>query len=280
MKARVTPIKPAIGATVEVDRADLCDPEVVETVREALERHSVLVFPRIGVSDAEQLAFTDALGPRMQFGTPAPGTDTQMPDVYKVSFEEALGGRKEYVQGTFFWHIDGVMMDRPPSKATLLSARQLSATGGETEFASLYAAYEALPEAEKQEIEGLRVFHSIEPSMKLIFDDPTPEQTALWRGDSRCLRPIVWTHDSGRKSLVIGYSADRVEGMPPADGRALLLRLIEWAAQPAFRYTHKWQDGDLVLWDNTGVMHRVRPYDETSGRKMHRTSIAGTEMVV
>jgi alpha-ketoglutarate-dependent taurine dioxygenase len=91
--------------------------------------------------------------------------------------------------------------------------------------------------------------------------------------------PIVWTHESGRKSLVIGTQADRVIGMPVPDGRALLVRLMEWAAQPDFTYRHEWQEGDLVIWDNPGALHRVIPYERSSGRLMHRTSIAGTEQV-
>jgi alpha-ketoglutarate-dependent taurine dioxygenase len=162
---------------------------------------------------------------------------------------------------------------------TLLTGRKLSAQGGQTEFANLYAAYEALPVAEQARLEGLRAVHSLAPSMKLIFDAPTQEQLDRWNNGSQSVRPIVWKHRSGRKSLVVGYSTDRVVDMPVADGRALLTSLIEWAAQPAFRYTHQWQVGDLVVWDNTAVMHRVVPYDEKSGRTMHRTSIAGTEAI-
>ncbi len=279
MRIAVEPIKPSIGGIVHVDRAALCDEDVVHTIKDALEERSVLVFPRIGLTDEEQLAFTDRLGTRVNFARNFRDPGIPVPDVYQVSFDAAYNDRKEFVQGTYFWHIDGIMVDRPISKATLLTARKLSAKGGQTEFASMYAAYEALSDAEKRELEGLQALHSLAPSMKLIFEDPTQEQIEAWRGGMQSRRPIVWTHRSGRKSLVLGYSADQVVGMPVADGRALLTRLIEWAAQPAFRYTHQWQEGDLVLWDNTGVMHRVIPYDEKSGRRMHRTTIAGTEMV-
>lgn len=279
MRIAVEPIKPSIGGVVHVDRAALCDEDVVHTIKDALEDRSVLVFPRIGLSDAEQIAFTDTLGTRVNYARNFRDTQVPIPDVYQVSFDAALNDRKEFVQGTYFWHIDGIMVDRPISKATLLTARKLSERGGQTEFASMYAAYEALPEDEKDALDGLQAIHSLAPSMKLIFEDPTPEQITSWRTGMQSERPIVWTHRSGRKSLVLGYSADQVVGMPVADGRALLTRLIEWAAQPAFRYTHQWQEGDLVLWDNTGVMHRVIPYDENSGRRMHRTTIEGTEMV-
>jgi alpha-ketoglutarate-dependent taurine dioxygenase len=91
--------------------------------------------------------------------------------------------------------------------------------------------------------------------------------------------PLVWTHRSGRKSLVIGSHADSVVGLPLPHGRSILQRLQEWAAQPAFYYRHYWQEGDLVIWDNCGCMHRVIPYDELSGRRMHRTTIMGNERV-
>lgn len=91
--------------------------------------------------------------------------------------------------------------------------------------------------------------------------------------------PLIWTHKSGRKSLLIGYTADYVVGMPKAHGRALLARLLEWTAQPIFTYRHHWQEGDLVVWDNCGTLHRVIPYAEDSGRTMHRTSVAGAEKV-
>jgi hypothetical protein len=138
----------------------------------------------------------------------------------------------EYVQGTFFWHMDGLNSDIPPPKATVLSGRRIAARGGQTEFASTYLEH-----------------------------------------------PLIWNRRSGRKSPIIGCSAERVVGMPVPDGRALLARLVEWAAQSDFHYKHDWQQGDLVIWDNTGTLHRVRPYDRNSGRTMHRTSIAGDEAV-
>jgi alpha-ketoglutarate-dependent taurine dioxygenase len=106
------------------------------------------------------------------------------------------------------------------------------------------------------------------------------EDLARWRGMSEVMiHPLVWRHNSGRKSLVIGSHADGVVGQPVPHGRSLLVRLQEWAAQPAFSYRHEWQEGDLVIWDNCGVMHRVVPYDENSGRRMKRTTIMGEERV-
>ena len=89
-------------------------------------------------------------------------------------------------------------------------------------------------------------------------------------------QPLVWTHEDGRKSLLIGTHADGIVGQPGANGRALLTRLLQWASQPQFVYRHDWTPGDLVIWNNQGVMHRVVPYTD-EGRTMHRTTIAGHE---
>ena len=116
--------------------------------------------------------------------------------------------------------------------------------------------------------------------MRPVFESLSEADLSRWRGMSEVMvHPLVWTHRSGRKSLVIGSHADSVAGLPIPHGRSLLVRLQEWAAQPAFSYRHEWQEGDLVIWDNCGCMHRVVPYDENSGRKMQRTTIMGEERV-
>jgi alpha-ketoglutarate-dependent taurine dioxygenase len=277
MSVTITPIKPLVGGIVDVKRARLCDADVVETVRSALEERGVLVFPQIALSDAEQLAFTDALGDRVNFTRRIPGSDVTAADVYKITLDRKVNTEPDYVLGTFFWHIDGVTMDIPLPKATVLSARTLSDEGGSTEFANLYAAYDKLPDDEKAQIENLRAIHTIEASVRPVFGIPPEERVARWRSMAPPMEhPIVWTHEDGRKSLLLGTHADGVVGQPGPHGRALLWRLQQWAAQPDFVYTHKWQVGDLVIWNNQGLMHRVVPYTDT-GRVMHRTSIAGKE---
>ena len=280
MNMKVEPIKPHIGAVVHVDRAALGDPEVAQRCLEALEKHTVLVFPRLGLTDEEQLAFTDKLGARVNFTRSVAGGDTSTQDVYTVTLDKKINTEPEYVKGTFFWHMDGVTMDIPPPKATVLSARSIAPKGGQTDFASTYAAYEGLPDNEKKEIADLRAEHHVMSSLRILVDAPSPDEFERWsKKGIRKTHPIVWTRKSGRKSLIIGTSADRVVGMGLPEGRALLTRLVEWSAQPAFTYRHQWQEGDLVVWDNTGALHRVIPYDENSGRRMHRTSVAGVEEV-
>lgn len=278
---RIEPIKPHIGGLVHVSKEHLLDHQTIAAVREALEDRGVLVFPRMNLTDTEQLAFTDKLGQRLNYTRKAPGSGAaDQEDVYAITLDKKINTQPEYVLGTFFWHIDGVTINQPLPKATLLTARKLSPAGGQTEFASTYAAYENLPETEKKALENLKVVHRMEASMRPVFEELSEENLARWRGMSEVMvHPLVWTHNSGRKSLVVGSHADSVVGLPIPHGRSLLVRLQEWAAQPAFSYRHEWQEGDLVMWDNCGCMHRVVPYDENSGRRMHRTTIMGEERV-
>ena len=276
MSITATNIKPHIGATVGVDRHSLLQDAVIAQVSDLLEKRGVLVFPRIGLTDAEQLALTDRLGTRVNFVGALSGTDS---DVYRISLDPRHNPQPEYVQATFFWHMDGLTTHTSPPRASLLSGRRIATKGGQTEFANTYAAYERLPEAEQADIQGLRVVHSLVTSMKQVVDSPTREDLARWSHSPVREHPLVWTHRSGRKSLVVGMTADHVVGMPHPDGRALLARLLEWTAQPDFYYRHEWQAGDLVIWDNCGTLHRVIPYDRNSGRTMHRTTVAGTEPV-
>ena len=276
MKMEVENIKPNIGAIVRVDRSDLLNPEVTQRLAELLETRGVLVFPRIGLSDAEQLAFTDSFGARVNFTTTVAGGNKDTQDVYTITLDPKLNPEPEYVLGTFFWHMDGITSDIPPPKASVLSARSTAPKGGQTEFASTYAAYEALPDEEKADLESLRVVHSVTAAVREVA---TPEEIEPFKRGFKQEHPLVWKRRSGRKSLLIGYTADYVVGQGKAEGRALLARLLEWAAQPAFTYRHHWQEGDLVIWDNTGALHRVIPYAADSGRTMHRTSVAGVEAV-
>jgi len=283
---RIEPIKQHIGALVHVDRKRLCDPDVVEAIRLAMEDRGVLVFPELNLSDEEQLAFTDAFGPRLNYTSVAarmraqaamPAGSPEIPDddVYRIALGKGSTLGAEYVLATWFWHTDGAVVDQPLPKATMLSARKLSPTGGQTEFASTFAAWSELPEETKSEIEGLEVIHRLEAAMRYVFREMSAEQLARFRQAAPMVMPLVWTQSDGRKSLVLGTHADEVVGMSYPAGRSLLERLTQWAAQPDFSYSHDWKLGDFVIWNNCGVMHRVVPYDDDSGRNMHRTSITG-----
>ncbi len=163
--------------------------------------------------------------------------------------------------------------------ATVLSAHAVAASGGETEFASSYEAYERLSAEEKARAESTRVVHTFEAAQRLINDDPSPEELAMWRRRPSKEHPLVWRHQSGRRSLVLGATASHVVGMDPDEGRALLDELLERSTTAEQVYRHQWAVGDLVIWDNRGVLHRALPYDPASPRDMHRCTLAGDEVI-
>ena len=152
MSFNIEPIKPQIGAIVHIDRGSLSDPDVAKACLEALDAHDVLVFPKLGLNDAEQLTFTDSLGARVNFTRSAPGGDSAVrPASTKSRWIPKVNNEPEYVLGTYFWHMDGMpIVDIPPPKATLLTARRLAPKGGQTEFASTRAAYESFSAPRKR----------------------------------------------------------------------------------------------------------------------------------
>lgn len=269
----VTNLTPRIGAEIRTDVPTLLSGSHVSNIRDALEDRGVLCFREIGLNDEQQLAFAGTLGRILPQGNKGIFT-VSMDDEANPSPEIA-----EYQRGAVFWHFD-TATDAVPTWASILGPRRLSDTGGDTEFANTYAAYEDLPDDEKEYLQTLRVVHSAEAAQRLVNPWPTYAKLQQWQSIPSAEHPLVWTHRSGRKSLVLGATASHVVGMELDKGRALLCRLAEWATQPQFVYRHKWAPDDLVLWDNTGTLHRVTPYPETSGRRMHRTTLVGEEPVV
>jgi alpha-ketoglutarate-dependent taurine dioxygenase len=263
-------IKPEIGAEILLDKAALLSGEHAEELRELLELKGVLVFPQVHFTDEEQIAFTKTLG---TFAPEMSGSE-----VYKVTLDKRHTATADYLKGAFFWHFDG-FNNRVPIRASLLSCRVPAPTGGNTEFANTYAAYDALPPERKQQLEGLRAVHALARTQLDHTPEPTYEEFMKWRAVGRSELPLVWKHASGRKSLVIGNSAVNVLGMDPLDGVELLVYLRDWATQERFRYSHQWSVGDAVMWDNTGTLHRAMPYPLDCGRMMHRTKLQGEEPI-
>jgi alpha-ketoglutarate-dependent taurine dioxygenase len=263
-----SPLAPRIGTLVETDAATLLAGGHAAELRRLAEERGVLVIRGAALDDAQQLAFTRTLGPVFDAGGG---------EVYKVTFDKRESPDLwEYNYGNFSWHIDRTDTDLPPF-ASILNAKRLAPAGGETEFANTYAAYEDLSDADKALIEELNVLHKLESSYRESLPNPTPEQLATWRRHPDKIHPLVWRHRSGRRSLVTSMSGTSVLGMDAAEGAALLARLMAHATQPKYVYVHEWRLDDIVMWDNTGTMHRVRPYDITAGRLLHRTTVLGDE---
>lgn len=264
----------AVGAAVlDVGRSQLLgDDAFPARCMEALEEHGVLVFRGLHLDDETQVAFSQRLD---DVGKAVPA---EAPKIFTVTLDPAKNPIADYLRGTFAWHIDGAQ-DEVPTKATILSAKVVATEGGETEFASTYLAYEELSAEEKARFEGVRVLHSFEASQRLVHPDPTPAELARWREKPDREHPLVWRHRSGRRSLVIGATADHVVGMERESGKALLDGLLVRATAPGCVYRHAWSVGDMVIWDNTGVMHRACPYDPASSRELHRTTMSGDEPI-
>jgi alpha-ketoglutarate-dependent taurine dioxygenase len=267
-----------VGAeVVGVDHDRLAsDDSLAPAILETLEASGVLVFPDLHLGPEEQVAFCGRLG-----AVDESVSHAGIPGAYLVTLDTAKNPSAAYLRGTFHWHIDGCTPnnDEYPQMATVLSARAVAESGGETEFASTYSAYDDLTEDEKVQLAPLRVAHSLEASRRRVTPDPTEQQIAGWRSRPTHEHPLVWTHRSGRKSLVLGASADHVVGMDLDEGRALLEDLLARSTTPDRVYRHRWTAGDTVIWDNRGVLHRVEPYAMDSPREMLRTTVLGDEPI-
>ncbi|GAA5060202.1 TauD/TfdA dioxygenase family protein [Nocardia callitridis] len=255
---------------VDVDRL-LHDDELPTALLDALERYGVLLFRALHLDDETQAAFGARLGELVQFPKYA------NPNVMEISFDPN-NPNAEYFASNDYWHIDGAM-DEIPAKASLMSAHVVSTEGGETEFASTYAAYDTLSDAEKRRFAELRVVHTFEAIQRLTYPDPTPEQIAEWATRAVREHPLVWEHESGRRSLVFGATTARIVGMDPAEGKALLADLEQRATAPDRVLRHDWSVGDLVIWDNRGLVHRACPFDRRQPRRMHRSTLVGDEPI-
>lgn len=264
----------SVGAEIygiDTDRL-LNDEALPAQILEALDGHGALVIRDLHLDDVTQVAFSKKLGRVEVLGR------GEHPEIFRVTLDPAKNPAASYLRGTFDWHIDGMTEDIP-IMATLLSAHAVATSGGETEFASTYAAYDDLSDEEKDRFLRLRVVHTFERSQRLVNNNPTPEELALWRKRAPKDHPLVWTHRSGRRSLVLGATATEVVGMEADAGEALLAELLARATAPECIYRHDWTVGDLVIWDNRGVLHRACRYEPTSPRDMHRTTLYGDEPV-
>jgi len=256
---------------VDVERM-LHDDDLPEVLLDALEANGVLLFRDLHIDDASHAAFSHRLGHVEEF----PGGEH--PEIFLVTLDPARNPVASYLRGTFDWHIDG-LTDDIPIKATLLAAHGVADRGGETEFASTYAAYDLLDDDEKALFSSLRVVHTIEAAQRRLEPDPTDEQLAMWRSRPTKVQPLIWRHLSGRRSVVYGPTADHVVGMDPDEGRALLEDVLARATAAERVYRHEWSVGDLVIWDNRGLLHRALPYAPESPRDMHRTTLSGDEPI-
>ena len=289
MPLSIRPLTPAIGGEVTgIDITKPLKPEEVAAIEAGMDKYAVLVFPGQNLTDEQQMAFTVNFGPieDARGGNVTKPQDkrlvTGMNDVSNLGKDGkplARDSRQRLFNiGNMLWHSDSSF--RPiPAKYSLLSARVVNKKGGNTEFAHMGAAYEALDDDTKREIEDLVCEHSLMYSRgSLGFLDYTDEEKAMFKP---VRQRLVRTHPvTGRKSLYLSSHAGAILGMPMPEARMLLNDLKEHATQPRFVYVHKWTLYDLVIWDNRQTMHRVRRYDDSQPRDMRRTTVAGSAPTV
>jgi len=270
----------------EVDGLDMRTPlsrEDAAVIHAGMDRYAVLVFRDQKIDDAQQLAFTQALGPiehaigaslRAVADQRLPTTFADVSNLDKTNTPFARDDRRRlFAIGNRLWHSDS-SFKVTPAKYSLLHGIRIPTKGGDTQFADMRAAYDALDEETKAQVQDLVCEHSQMYSRQLIgFLDFTDEERQRFKPVRQCM---VRTHPvTGRKSLYLSSHAGEIVGWPMPEARGYLRDLIEHATQREFVYTHKWRVGDLVMWDNRQTMHRARPFPADQPRDMRRTTLAG-----
>jgi alpha-ketoglutarate-dependent 2,4-dichlorophenoxyacetate dioxygenase len=250
----------------------------IRAISDAIDRYAVLVLRDQELDDERQLSFARHFGEIEAPRSARPGTRRRLrPEVSDISnldendrLRAADDPRRFDQLGNRLWHTDGSFR-RVPAALSMLYAHKVPSSGGETEFADLRAAWDALPEKTKAEVEDLVALHDIAYSRSQIGF------TELLFGEREVLPPVpqrlVRVHPgSKRKTLYVAAHASHIVGRPVPEGRLLLRDLIEFATQRQFVHSHVWRKGDLVIWDNRCTMHRGRPFDESETRDLRRVT--------
>ena len=284
MALQIRPLGPFIGA--EVDGIDLREPLTsaqAEALHDGMDRYAVLVFHDQPLTNEQHLAFTQALGPleNTAKNTLRAAADFRLPpmfaDVSNLDGNNKPFGRDDrkrlFAIGNRLWHSDS-SFKAIPAKYSLLRAVRVPSKGGNTEFAHMGAAYEALDDDTKDLIEPLICEHSQMFSRDLIgFREFSPEERERFKPvRQRLVRTLPRT---GRKSIYLSSHAGTIIGWEMPEARLLLRDLSEHATQREFVYSHKWRVDDLVMWDNRQTMHRGRPFPVEEARDVRRTTISG-----
>lgn len=271
----------------EVDGVDLTQPlsrDDVATLEAGMDRYAVLIYHDQNLTDEQQVAFSRNFG-NLEDKT---GGNITKPDQQRLAYElndvsnldadsKPLARddrRRMFNIGNQLWHSDSSFR-ATPAKYSILSARVTPAgTGGNTEFADMRAAYDALDEKTKAEVEPLVCEHSLLYSRGVLgFDELSAEERVAF---TPVRQSMVRTHPvTNRKSLYLSSHAGNIIGWPTPEARSFMRDLNEHATQPRFAYAHVWRQYDLVMWDNRQTLHRVRRFDDTQVRDMRRTTVAG-----
>ena len=277
---RLRPLHPLFAAEVEAfDMREPLSEALAAEIEAAMNRYAVLVFHGQSLTSEQQLAFTRWFGPldlgrKKAVKTGSRLAEEEMVDLSNLDENGYVFDRNHRKilsnMGTRLWHTDS-SYKRPAAKFSILSAHAVPPSGGETEYADMRAAYDALPDVLKAECEGRFAEHWVHHSRSTLGFEPTAEEIKAAMPPVRW--PLIRTHSgSGRKLIYIGAHARQVIGLSVPEGRILLRDLLEHATQRQFVYQHKWQVGDVVIWDNRAVLHRGCRYDLSFPRDIRRTT--------
>ena len=263
-----------VGEVSPIDLRDVRDEETLAAIRAGMDRYAVLVFHDQHFTGQEQMDFAQRLDGvlHMKTGSAVLGKsrlgNEAVSDISNLDEDGEIlatnDRRRMYQLGNRLWHTDASFQD-PPGRYSMLFAIQVPPVPADTEFADMRAAYDALPDDMKAQIEGLQAHHSIAYSRQTLgFEFSKDEEEAL-RG---AIHPLVRTIPrSDRKATYVASHASRIVDWPVPEGRLVLKGLIEHGTQPRFRHLHSWKVGDFVIWDNRATMHRGRAYDDTKYKR-------------
>ena len=283
MSISVRPLDPVsrpefAGEMSGIDLSRTLTPEEVQAIHDGMTRFGVLVFRDQKLTDEAQVAFSRQLGPledAISDLRPERRISMDLNDISNLDEKSRIMARDDrrrlFGLGNLLWHSDS-SFKKVPAKYSLLSARVIPPTGGNTEFADMRAAYDTLDEDTKRQVHDLICEHSQMYSRSLLgFTEFTEEEKRL------CVpvqQRLVRRHQvTGRLSLYLASHAGTIIGWPIPEARAFLMDLVEHATQRKFVYAHVWKLHDLVIWDNRVTMHRARRYDSTQVRDMRRTTV-------
>jgi alpha-ketoglutarate-dependent 2,4-dichlorophenoxyacetate dioxygenase len=283
MSIEISPARTDFVAHVRgVDIVRGMDGGVFSQLRRALDDHSILIFRDQPVDDTQQMVFSQWWGPMepTKGVNPASGTPFARQSNLDIKTGEVIAAgdrRMAYQTGNYQWHADSTF--KPvPSLCSILTAREVPPTGGNTEFVSTRAAYESLTKQQKSTVDDLIVEHELAVSRARVGFAFSPEEAAL--------HPPVWhplaqkNPVTGRRSLLIGAHASRIIGWPLTKGQDFLEELLAQATVPTAIYSHQWRCGDVVIWDNRSALHRATAYDTTGHRRlMQRTTIGNPDIL-
>jgi alpha-ketoglutarate-dependent taurine dioxygenase len=276
LSLQIQPTDATLGGVITGVKLAALDALEWDAIEAAFHEHAVLIFPAQHPTREEQVAFGRRFGELDSLVAQTGGTvpiSNRLPNGKLLDGDNPI---KQILLGNEGWHTDSSYMP-VSARASVLSAQVVTERGGETEWADMRAAWDALDDPTRERIAGLAAYHSIKYSQaRAGLNAPARSYGYEIELEDAPLRPLVKVHPvTGRSALFIGRHAFGVPGLAPEESERLLDELLEFACRPPRVLCHRWQAGDVAIWDNRCVLHRARPYDPTVPRVMHHTRIAG-----